>query len=98
MSNTMPAGAAPAARWADRGTLLQWGVALFTFVLVAAPLVPVVLQSLMAKPLYDGVGAFSAVNYASLFTNPALREAVANSLVFGFFTTVIALVLGAGAA
>jgi iron(III) transport system permease protein len=97
MSDTMPAAAAPA-RWVDRGTLLQWGVALFTFVLVAAPLVPVLLQSLMAKPIYDGVGAFSVVNYARLFTNPSLREAVGNSLVFAFFTTVLALVIGAGAA
>lgn len=98
MSQTVPAATAPPARRADRGTLLQWGVALFTFVLVAAPLVPVVLQSLMAKPLYDGIGGFGAANYAQLFTNAALRESVANSLVFGFFTTVIALVLGAGAA
>jgi iron(III) transport system permease protein len=98
MRNAMPAAAAASPRWAERGTALQWAVALFTVVLVAAPLIPVVLQSAMAKPLYDGVGALSAVNYGRLFTSPALREAVINSLAFAFLTTVIALVLGAAAA
>src|SRR3954462_14836961 len=98
MRNAMPTAAAAPPRWADRGTLLQWAVALFTALLVAAPLIPVVLQSVLAKPLYDGVGALTAMNYAGLFTSPALREAVFNSLVFAFLTTAIALVLGAAAA
>jgi iron(III) transport system permease protein len=97
MTDALPA-AAPSARWADRGKLLQWGVALLTLFLVAAPLVPVMLQSLLSKPLYDGVGALTGANYAALFTDATLRSSVANSLVFAFLTTVIALVLGAGAA
>jgi iron(III) transport system permease protein len=48
--------------------------------------------------LYDGVGRLTAANYAALFTDATLRASVANSLVFAFLTTVIALVLGAGAA
>ncbi len=82
----------------DRGAILQWGIALFTVVLVVAPLVPVILQSLMAKPLYDGIGTFSAANYVQLLTSAAVREAVANSMVFAFMTTVLAMVIGAGAA
>jgi iron(III) transport system permease protein len=97
MTDALPA-AAPSARWADRGKLLQWGVALATLFLVAAPLVPVMLQSLLSKPLYDGVGGLTGANYAALFTDATLRSSVANSLVFAFLTTVIALVLGAGAA
>jgi iron(III) transport system permease protein len=97
MTDALPA-AAPSARWADRGKLLQWGVALATVFLVAAPLVPVMLQSLLSTPLYDGVGGLTGANYAALFTDATLRSSVANSLVFAFLTTVIALVLGAGAA
>ena len=82
----------------DRGAILQWGIALFTVVLVVAPLVPVVLQSLMAKPLYDGIGTFSAANYVKLFTSPAVREAVGNSMMFEFMTTVLAMIIGASAA
>jgi iron(III) transport system permease protein len=82
----------------DRGAVLQWAIAIFTGALVLAPLVPVILQSLMAKPLYDGVGAFSAANYAQLFTSRELREAVANSLFFAFLTTILALLIGVGAA
>ena len=65
MTSAVPApGSRP--RWpVDRGAVLQWAIALFTGVLVLAPLVPVILQSLMAKPLYDGVGAFTADNYVA---------------------------------
>ncbi len=82
----------------DRGTMLQWGVAAFTVVLVVGPLVPIILQSLMAKPLYDGFGAFSLVNYRELFTSKEVGGAVVNSLIFAFLTTVLALVIGAAAA
>jgi len=82
----------------DRGTVLQWAIALFTVALVVTPLVPVVLQSLMAHPLYDGVGAFTGRNYVRLFTSHTLREAVGNSLLFGFLTTVLAMGIGAGTA
>ncbi len=86
-------------RWrVDRGTVLQWTTALLTLALVAAPLAPVILQSMMGRPLYDGVGAFTWHNYVRLFTNRALLEAVGNSLVFAFLTTIVALVIGAGAA
>ncbi|HET7731624.1 MAG TPA: hypothetical protein VFK48_16495, partial [Usitatibacter sp.] len=80
----------------DRGAILQWAIAAFTVVLVVGPLVPVILQSLMGKPLYDGVGAPTLANYGELLTSPAVREAVVNSLVFAFMTTVLALAVGAG--
>jgi iron(III) transport system permease protein len=88
---------APSGRF-DRGTVLQWAIAAFTVALVVTPLVPVVLQSLMAHPLYDGIGAFSGRNYVRLFTSRTLQEAVGNSLLFGFLTTLLAMVIGAGAA
>lgn len=93
---TAPAVARPARL--DRGTMLQWGVAAFTVLLVVGPLVPIILQSLMAKPLYDGFGALSLANYRELFTSKAVGGAVVNSLIFAFLTTVLALVIGAAAA
>ena len=98
MTTAAPAsGIAP--RWpVDRGTVLQWGTALFTLALVFTPLVPVILQSLMRQPLYDGIGAFSADNYIQLLTSQTLREAVGNSLIFAFMTTLLAMLIGAGAA
>lgn len=98
MRNAAPAAGSVAPRRVDRGAVLQWGIALFTTALVIAPLAPVLLQSLMGKPLYDGIGAFGAANYVRLFTNPELRSAVANSLVFAFLTTALALAVGAGMA
>lgn len=97
---TTAAPVAVAARFprVDRGAVIQWSIAIFTGVLVLAPLVPVILQSLMAKPLYDGVSALSLANYAELLTSAAVRDAVGNSLVFAALTTVLSLVIGAGAA
>lgn len=98
MRNAAPAAGIVPARRVDRGRLLQWAIASFTVALVLAPIVPVVLQSLMAKPLYDGIGAFSAQNYVRLVTSRTVLEATGNSLVFGFLTTLLALLIGAGAA
>src|SRR5512142_1014468 len=98
MSDSAPAAGGIAPRRVDRGAVRQWGIALFTTALVIAPLAPILLQSLMGKPLYDGIGAFGAANYVRLFTNPELRSAVANSLVFAFLTTALALAIGAGMA
>ena len=64
MSTAAPA--APRSLRVDRGTIIQWAVAAFTVVLVIGPIVPVILQSVMAKPLYDGFGAFSLANYREL--------------------------------
>src|SRR5450830_493165 len=98
MRTAAPAsGIAP--RWlVDRGTVLQWATALFTLALVFTPLVPVILQSLMRQPLYDGVGAFTSDNYIRLLTSQTLREAMCNSLIFAFMTTLLAMLIGAGAA
>ncbi|HXZ49546.1 MAG TPA: iron ABC transporter permease [Usitatibacter sp.] len=98
MRTVEAARASVRARWPDRGAVVQWAVAAFTVALVLTPIVPVVLQSLMGRALYDGIGSFTARNYAGLVTSRTVLEAVGNSLVFGVLTTVIALVIGGGAA
>lgn len=98
MTTAAPVAAAARFPRVDRGAVIQWSIAIFTGVLVLAPLVPVILQSLMAKPLYDGVSALSLANYTELLTSAAVRDAVGNSLVFAALTTVLSLVIGAGAA
>lgn len=98
MSAATPAAGSLPARRVDRGAAIQWTVALFTVVLVAGPILPVILQSLVDKPLYDGVGALTTANYATLFTSADVRGAVGNSLVFGVMTTLLALAIGGGAA
>ncbi len=98
MANIAATRAAAPARWPDRGTVLQWTVAAFTVLLVLTPIVPVILQSLMSRPLYDGIGGAGLANYRELFTSREVLGAVANSLVFGVLTTLLALLIGAGTA
>lgn len=76
-----------------RETWIQYGVFIVTAVLVLAPLVPTVYQSLIDRPLYEAGGVFSTENYVKLFTEEGFGGVVLNSLAFAALTTVIAVVL-----
>ncbi|MFX7739701.1 hypothetical protein ABTJ99_20000, partial [Acinetobacter baumannii] len=52
---------------AGRDTAIQYGLALLTIVLVAAPLLPVLYQSLLDRALYDSGQSFTLSNFGRLF-------------------------------
>ncbi|HEY0938882.1 MAG TPA: iron ABC transporter permease [Steroidobacter sp.] len=79
-----------------RALVIQYLVAAATLLLVAAPLLPILLQSFSDRPLYDGVHILSLDNYRRLLTDPHFYAVTWNSLRLAFWTTVIALVLGVG--
>ena len=64
--------------------------------LVAAPLAPVLYQSLLDRPLYESGALFTLDNYARLFGEARFFEVVGNSLLLATFSTIIALTLGIG--
>ncbi|HEX7124228.1 MAG TPA: iron ABC transporter permease [Thermodesulfobacteriota bacterium] len=81
-----------------RDALIQYGLAVLALLLVLAPLVPILYQSLLDRPLYDEGGRLTLQNYANLFAHPSFGRVVANSLVFAAITTGIAVVLGVATA
>ena len=90
------------ARWApagkrriDRSTLLQWGIFATTVVLVAAPIVPIIYQSVIDRALYDTGQQFTFQNYIDLFTEASFGEVILNSFILAIATTLIAQTLGA---
>lgn len=78
----------------NRAVGIQYGIAAFAFLLVAAPLVPILYQSFMDKPLYDADAILTLDNFARLFANARFYEALGNSTILSVLTTVIATVIG----
>ena len=87
--------AAGGRRRIDRSTLIQWGIFATTITLVAAPIVPIVYQSVIDRAIYDQGHELTFQNYVDLFTEASFGEVVLNSFILAFATTLIAQTLGA---
>ncbi|MGH3412073.1 MAG: ABC transporter permease [Marmoricola sp.] len=76
-----------------REGLIQLGVFVVIVVLVLAPIVPTIYQSLLTRPLYAAHKATTLDNYVRLFTQHDFAKVVLHSLEFAVLTTVIAVVV-----
>lgn len=79
----------------DRSRLIFWGVAALTTVLVAGPIVPIVIQAFLDKPLYDSSAGLTLGNFTRLASEPGMARVFFNTLYFGLLTMVLAQVFGA---
>lgn len=77
-----------------RALLIQWGLALLTAAMVAAPLAPVLWQSLVDRPLYEEGGVLNLDNYAELFRASEFVDVIWNSMALAGGTTIVSVVLG----
>src|SRR4030081_2219195 len=73
-------------------------MALLTVILVAAPLIPVLYQSLLDRALYDAGQQFTLGNFVRLFQTKGLGLVIWDTVVFATLTTVISQTLGTLAA
>lgn len=78
----------------DRGTWIQYATTIATAVLVLGPIVPILYQSFVDRPLYASGAAFEWRNYAELFSQAGFGDVIVNSLLFAALTTVLAVVIG----
>ena len=98
-SDSPPApGAYPAPRYRrvlgqGREVLLHWAVIILLAVLVLAPVVPTLYQSLLDRPLYEAGGVLSLDNYAKLFTEAGFGKVMLNTVLFAGLTTVLTLAI-----
>src|SRR4051812_5142831 len=81
-----------------RGAAIQWATAALTVVVVLLPIVPVLVQALIDRPIYDQGRTATLANFAHLAADPDFRTATLNSLIFALLTTVFSVVVGAAAA
>ena len=73
----------------------HWLVLIVTGFAILATLAPVIYQSFLDAPLYDG-GSFTLANYNELLSSERMRQMLANTIAFSAMATVIAVVLGIG--
>jgi iron(III) transport system permease protein len=76
-----------------REVWLQYAVVIFLAILVLAPVVPTLYQSLLDRPLYEAGGVLSLDNYVRLFTEAGFGKVALNTVLFAGLTTVLTLVL-----
>lgn len=79
-------------------SLIQYGTGLLTVLLVAAPLLPVLYQSLLDRALYDAGQQLTFGNYGRLIRSEGFGLVIRNTIVFAALTTLISQTLGTLAA
>ncbi|MGV2872801.1 ABC transporter permease [Colwellia sp. E150_009] len=78
----------------NRAVYIQSGVAILAFILVIAPLSPILFQSFLGNPIYEEIKIFTFANFEKLLTNAKFYSAMSNSVILALGTTFIALVIG----
>jgi iron(III) transport system permease protein len=92
-SSTLPAPRYRRLLGAGRELWVQYAVLAFLAVLVLAPVVPTLIQSVLDRPLYEVGGIFTPDNYVRLFTESGFGTVVLNTALFALGTTVLSLVI-----
>lgn len=77
----------------SRELWVQYAVLAVVALLVLAPVVPTLYQSVLDRPLYEVGGIFTAENYVRLFTDAGFGRVVLNTALFAIGTTVLTLLI-----
>jgi len=80
----------------NQALVIQSLIGAGALILVAAPLVPILYQSFVSRPLYEDGGLLTLDNYRRLFGDSIFYSVISNSILLALATTLIACVLGIG--
>src|SRR5690349_19627968 len=77
-------------------TMNGWGriFAVLFGLLLLLPILPILYQAFLGKPLYDRTGMLTLGNFVRLLSDPDFGQAVTNTVFFAGLATAIALLLG----
>ena len=89
---TLPTPKYPSVFGVGRSRLLQYAVLVVVAIFVVAPILPILYQSMIDRPLYDAGGIFTADNYLHLFTDAGFGKVILNTAIFAVSTTVLTLI------
>ncbi|MEU4159967.1 iron ABC transporter permease [Actinoplanes sp. NPDC026670] len=78
---------------AGRELWVQYAVLALLALLVLAPVVPTLYQSILDRPLYEAGGVLTASNYVRLFTDAGFGTVIVNTALFAVGTTVLTLLI-----
>ncbi|HEY3059026.1 MAG TPA: iron ABC transporter permease [Chloroflexota bacterium] len=73
---------------------VQWLLALLAAALVIFPLLPIVLQSVLDRPLYEANRQLTPGNYARILSSAEFWATLGTTLAFGIVTTILAVTIG----
>lgn len=76
-----------------RDQLTMYGVLAVLAVLVLAPVVPTLWQSVIDRPLYEDGGVLTLDGYRALFTDAGFGEVIWNTLLFAGLTTALTILI-----
>jgi iron(III) transport system permease protein len=91
--SALPAPKYPRVFGVGRGLALQYAVFVILALFVIAPIVPILYQSALDRPLYAPGGLFTLDNYVHLFTDAGFGQVIINTAIFAVMTTVLTLVI-----
>ena len=79
--------------WVDWGQVARWAFALALFAFLVAPLVPVIYQAFIDRPMYAAGHIFTLANFAKLIDDPTFHQALWNTGVLAIGGTALTVVL-----
>lgn len=74
--------------------MVQWSIVVSTTLLVLFPAWPLFVQAFMDKPLYDAARQFTLDNISRTFASAELWGVVGTTIIYGVFSTALAVGLG----
>jgi len=95
-ANAKAAGLAVSHQSTDK--LVQWSLAAATVFLVFAPIVPVLLQAVIDRPIYEDGWTLTLSNFTNLSGTSDFSGMIFNTAVFAAITVVVSQVVGGIAA
>ena len=79
---------------ARRPVIIRWLIAIGLFTLLVSPMLPLLYQSFIDRPLYDADPVFTIHNFTHLYSDPQFHAVLWNTLVFSVVGTLISTSVG----
>jgi iron(III) transport system permease protein len=77
----------------SRSAVIIYGTFLLILLLILAPLVPILLQSILDRPLYETDALFTPDAYIRLFSDAGFGTVILNTALFSVLSTLFALIV-----
>jgi iron(III) transport system permease protein len=78
----------------NKGLIIRIVGAALLFLLMVTPIIPILYQSVIDKPLYEHDHVFTLKNFSNLFSDARFYAALWNTLILGVIGTVLSTSLG----
>lgn len=78
----------------QRPVIVRWLIAVLLFALLVSPMLPLIYQSLIDRPLYENGQIFTLANFKNLYSDPRFHAVLWNTFWFSLIGTLISTTIG----